>query len=278
MNAFKQLLQQKLRGGDATSHGHQRVPLGTWVMSASPLVVEAVGCAGFDWAVIDMEHSPVDLPGVAQMLQALACTKAVPIVRVPWNDAVVIKRVLDAGATTLVVPFVQDAAEARSAAAALRYPPQGVRGVVGMSRANRFGTQRTSLQTANEGVALIVQMESPRALDALEEIASVDGVDALFVGPADLAAGMGLGGEASHPDVMKALIAAAARAHAAGKPIGTLAGTPEMAAQVRAAGYDFVGLGTDLGLLVRAAQASLAALRSGDATLVHSLSGGTHAY
>ncbi|HWH73686.1 MAG TPA: aldolase/citrate lyase family protein [Methylibium sp.] len=278
MNAFKQLLQQRLRGGGAPGHGHQRVPLGTWVMSASPLVVEAVGCAGFDWVVIDMEHSPVELGGVAQMLQALGTTKAAPIVRVPWNDTVVIKRVLDAGAQTVIVPFVQDAAEARCAAAALRYPPRGVRGVVGTSRANRFGTQRVSLEAANEGVALIVQLESPRALDALEDIAAVDGVDALFVGPADLSAGMGLGGDPTHPDVMKALVRAAARAQALGKPIGTLAGTPEVAAQVRAAGYDFVGIGTDLGWLVRSAQASLAALRSGDAPLVHTLSGGTHSY
>ncbi len=278
MNAFKQLLQQRLRGGGAPGHGHQRVPLGTWVMSASPLVVEAVGCAGFDWVVIDMEHSPVEIGGVAQMLQALGTTKAAPIVRVPWNDTVVIKRVLDAGAQTVIVPFVQDAAEARRAAAALRYPPRGVRGVVGTSRANRFGTQRVSLEAANEGVALIVQLESPRALDALEDIAAVDGVDALFVGPADLSAGMGLGGDPAHPDVMKALVGAAARAQALGKPIGTLAGTPEVAAQVRAAGYDFVGIGTDLGWLVRSAQASLTALRSGDAPLVHTLSGGTHSY
>lgn len=278
MNAFKQLLQQRLRGGDAPGHGHQRVPLGTWVMSASSLVVEALGCAGFDWVAIDMEHSPVELGGVAQMLQALGTTKAVPIVRVPWNDAVVIKRVLDAGAQTIVVPFVQDAAEARLAAAAMRYPPQGMRGLVGTSRANRFGTQRVSLEAANDAVALIVQLESPQALDALEEIAAVDGVDALFIGPADLSAGMGLGGDAAHPDVIKALMRAASRAQAIGKPIGTLVGTPEVAAQMRAAGFDFVGLGTDLGLLVRSAQASIAALRSVDTTLVHSLSAGTHAY
>lgn len=261
MNAFMQLLPRP--PGAAPESGLAPVPLGTWVMSASALVVEAVGHAGFDWLVVDMEHSPVEVPGVTQMLQAVASTKAVPIVRVPWNDAVVIKRVLDAGAQTIVVPFVQNADEAARAAAALRYPPQGVRGLVGMSRATRFGTRPTDLRTANDGVALIVQLESPRAIEALEEVAAVDGVDALFIGPADLSAGMGLGGDPSHPAVVKALVDAAGRAHAAGKPIGTLAGTPEMAALVRDAGYDFVGLGTDLGLLVAAAQTSLAALRHG---------------
>lgn len=129
-----------------------------------------------------------------------------------------------------------------------------------MSRATRFGTQRVDLTAANDGVALIVQLESPRALEALEQVASVEGVDALFIGPADLSAGMGLGGDPCHPEVVKALIDAAARARAVGKPIGTLAGTPEMAAQMRAAGYDFIGIGTDLGLLVRSAQAALAAM------------------
>ena len=279
MNAFKQLLQTVPHGADArTRSAHQRVPLGTWIMSASPMIAEAVGHAGFDWAVLDMEHSPLDVGGVVALLQALASTKVVPIVRLPWNDMVTCKRVLDAGATTVIVPFVQNAEEARRAAAAMRYPPTGVRGTAGMSRATRYGTQRLDTQAANAGVALIVQLETPQALEALEEIAAVDGVDALFVGPADLSATMGHGGDPRHPAVMKALAQAAERAHAAGIAIGTLAGTPEMATQVRAAGYDFIGLGTDLGLLVHAATASLAALRTPDSDQVHSLAAGTRAY
>jgi 2-dehydro-3-deoxyglucarate aldolase len=279
MNAFKQLLQNPTRGVDAHPRAsHQRVPLGTWVMSASPLVAEAIAHAGFDWAVLDMEHSPLELPGVVQMLQAVAATKLVPIVRLPVNDAVLFKRLLDAGASTLMVPMVEGAAEARRAVAATRYPPLGVRGVAGMSRATRYGTQRLDTQAANAGVALILQLETPQALDALEEIAAVEGVDALFVGPADLSAAMGHGGDARHPAVQKAMAQAAERARAVGIPIGTLAGTPEMATQVRAAGFDFVGLGSDLGLLVHAAQASLHALRTPDAAVVHSLNVGTHAY
>jgi 2-keto-3-deoxy-L-rhamnonate aldolase RhmA len=279
MNAFKQLLQHPTRGVDAHPRAsHQRVPLGTWIMSASPLVAEAVGHAGFDWAVLDMEHSPLELPGVVAMLQALASTRLVPIVRLPGNDAVLFKRVLDAGATTLMVPLVQSAEEAERAVTALRYPPLGQRSAATMSRATRYGTQRLDTRAANAAVALIAQLETPHALDVLERIAAVEGVDALFIAPADLSAAMGHGGDTRHPSVMTAMSQAAERARAAGLPIGTLAATPEMAAQVRAAGFDFVALGSDLGLLVHAAQASLQALRTPDAALVHSLNLGTHAY
>lgn len=279
MNAFKQLLQHPARGADAHPRAsHQRVPMGTWISSASPLVAEAIGHAGFDWAVLDMEHSPLELPGVVSLLQALASTKLAPIVRLPSNDAVLCKRVLDVGATTLMIPFVQDADEAQRAVAACRYPPLGGRGTAGMSRATRYGTQRLDLRAADAGLALILQLETPQALERLEAIAAVDGVDALFIGPADLSAAMGHGGDTRHPAVMRALLQAAERARAVGIPIGTLAGTPEVATQVRAAGFDFVGLGTDLGLLVHAAQAALAALRTPESAMVHSLSAGTHAY
>ena len=117
MNAFRQLLQA----------AGQHTPIGTWIMSASPIVAEAVGHAGFDWGVIDMEHSPLDVMQVAQMLQALSATKLVPVVRVPWNDPVMVKRVLDAGATTVLFPFVQTPEEARRAVASTRYPPEGNR-------------------------------------------------------------------------------------------------------------------------------------------------------
>jgi len=281
MNAFKQLLQQpQRRGEDARPRAnHQRVPFGTWLMSASPLVAEALGHAGFDWAVIDMEHAPLDVPGVLSMLQALSTTRLVPVVRVPSNDAVVIKRVLDLGASALMVPLVQDADEAARAVAATRYPPRGVRGVAGMSRATRYGTQRLDTEAADAGLALIVQLETPRALDALESIAAVDGVDAIFIGPTDLAAALGHGGDIAHPAVMRAVAQAGERARAAGVPVGTLAGTPEAAAQWRATGFDFIGLGTDLGLLVHAAQASLTALRTPYAdAMVHSLNAGTQAF
>lgn len=256
MNAFKQLLQNPARGIDAHPRAsHQRVPLGTWVMSASPLVAEAIGHAGFDWAVLDMEHSPLELPGVVQMLQALATTKLVPIVRLPANDAVLFKRLLDAGASTLMVPFVQSAAEARRAVAATRYPPLGMRGVAGMSRATRYGTLRLDTQAADAGVALILQLETPQALDALEEIAAVEGVDALFIGPADLAAALGHLGNPRHREVQAAIDGAIGRIAATGKASGIFALDADDAMVRLADGVCFVSIGTDIGLLARGAEA-----------------------
>lgn len=238
-------------------------PLGTWVMSASPLLAEATGHAGYDWSVIDMEHSPLDLATVVQMLQAVAGTRMVPVLRVPWNEPVLIKRVLDAGAQTLLVPFVQNAAEAAAAVAATRYPPQGIRGMAAMSRASRFGTVPQFFQAANETVSVIVQLETPTSIAALEAIAAVPGVDALFVGPGDLSGAMGVPGQPTHPDVMAAMANAARRARALGCHIGTVGGTPEVVQQYHAMGYDFVAVASDLGLFMRAAQAALGALRSG---------------
>jgi 2-keto-3-deoxy-L-rhamnonate aldolase RhmA len=255
MNAFAQLLQ--------SSPGHP--PLGTWVMSASPLVAEAVGHAGFRWGVLDMEHTPLDGMEVLHLLQAVAGTAMLPVVRVPWNDAVVVKRVLDLGATTVLFPFVQNAEEARRAVAATRYPPAGVRGMAGMSRASRFGTTAGYLQHANEGVAVIVQLETPQAIDALESIATVEGVDALFIGPADLSASIGHVGQLTHPAVLDLMGRAVQRAHATGRPIGTVGGTPEVVIRYREMGFDFVGIASDLGLMMRAASAVVATLQPGAA-------------
>ncbi|MCU0968788.1 MAG: aldolase/citrate lyase family protein [Rubrivivax sp.] len=267
MNPFGRLLR---------SSGPQ-MPLGTWILSASPLVAEAAGCAGFDWGVIDMEHSPLDVAGVTALLQAVGNTRMVPVVRVPVNEPVVVKRVLDAGATTVMFPMVQDAAQAAAAVAATRYPPEGCRGVVGMSRATRFGTDADALAQANRTVGVIVQVETAAALASIEGIAAVPGVDAVFVGPADLAADMGHGGSAAlHPKVLEAMTAAAERCAALGRPVGTVGNTPREVAQLRAAGFGFVALGSDLGLFVRGARTELAALRgqpAGDE--VHTLQGGT---
>ena len=266
MNPFRRVLK---------SAGSQP-PIGTWIMSASPLVAEAVGHAGFDWGVLDMEHSPLDLREVVQMLQAVGNTKMVPVLRVPWNDAVMVKRVLDAGATTLLFPFVQNAEEAAAAVAATRYPPEGRRGMAGMSRATRFGTLPDYLKTANQGIGVIVQIESMAAIEALDAIAAVPGVDALFIGPADLSADMGLLGQMMHPKVMDVMTRAARRCAELGMPVGTIGGNAQEVARYRASGFGFVALGSDLGLLVGGAQAALHALRRqpGDAE-VHTLAGGT---
>ena len=239
----------------------ERTPLGSWLMSASPIVAEAMGCAGFDWGVLDLEHSPLDLAGLAQLLQAVGCTPMQPVVRVPWNDAVWIKRVMDAGSTNLLVPFVQNAHEAAQAVAATRYPPQGVRGMAGMSRASRFGTTPNYMAGANQGVTLIVQLETPQAVAELEAIAAVPGVDALFLGPADLSGAMGHVGQLGHPEVFALMQDAAQRCRRLGKPVGTVGGSVDMVQRYRAAGFDFVAIASDLGLLMQKAQGVLGELR-----------------
>jgi 2-keto-3-deoxy-L-rhamnonate aldolase RhmA len=235
--------------------------VGTWIMSASPLLAEAAGMAGFDWAVLDMEHTPIDLMDLVHLLQAVAGTPMVPVVRVPWNDRVTMKRVLDAGAATLLVPFVQNAAEAAEAVAATRYPPLGLRGMAAMGRASRFGTVPDFFRAANERVSVIVQLETAEAIANLEAIAAVPGVDGLFVGPGDLSGTMGHPGQLTHPEVLALMGEAARRAHAAGARIGSVGGTPEVVAQYRALGYDFVAVASDLGLFMRSAQATLATIR-----------------
>ena len=256
MNRFKQLLDQR------AAH----TPLGTWVMSASPLVAEAVGVAGFDWGVLDMEHTPLDLMDLVHLLQAVAGTAMVPLVRVPWNDTVNVKRVLDAGASSLLFPFIQNADEARAAVAATRYPPLGVRGMAGMSRGSRFGTTPDYFRAANDGICVVLQLETPQAMAQLEAIAAVPGVDALFVGPGDLSGTMGHAGQLTHPEVMASMADAARRANAIGMPIGSVGGNAETVAAYLAAGYDFVAMASDLGLLMRGLQAALQAMRQGGAT------------
>ena len=251
MNTFKQHLLRSAPPG----------PLGTWVMAASPIVCEAIGCAGFDWGVIDMEHTPLDQMDLVHMLQAAAGTPMTPMVRVPWNDSVMIKRVLDAGATTLLVPFVQNADEARAAVAATRDPPYGRRGMAGMSRASRFGTSPNYLTTAHEQMCVVLQLETAEAIAELEAIAQVPGVDALFIGPGDLSATMGHVGQLTHPAVLELTADAVRRAKALGMPIGTVGGTVEVVERYRAMGFDFVAIASDLGLLMRSAQAAIAALR-----------------
>jgi 2-keto-3-deoxy-L-rhamnonate aldolase RhmA len=183
-----------------------------------------------------------------------------PLLRVPWNDAVTIKRVLDAGATTVLVPFVQNAAEAAQAVAATRYPPQGVRGMAGMSRATKFGTVPNYFHTANAGISVIVQLETISAVAELEAIAAVPGVDGLFLGPADLSGSMGHVGQLTHPAVMAVMADAVRRAKAVGKWVGTVGGTPELVREYRAMGFDFVAIASDLGLLMRAATGAVQAL------------------
>ena len=267
MNAFQQMLK--------SSGAHP--PVGTWIGSASPIVAEAVGHAGFDWGLVDMEHAPLDVPGLVHMLQALSGTKMLPIVRLPWNEPVTVKRVLDAGATTLMFPFVQNADEAARAVAATRYPPEGIRGLASVSRATRYGTASNYFRNANGLIGVIVQIETPQAIEQVDAVARVPGVDALFVGPADLSAALGHIGETTHPEVIALMSRAVQRCKALGKPVGTLGASPEAVAQYRAIGFDFVAVSSDIGFIMRAAKAAITSLRTPGDEHVHSLASGTRA-
>lgn len=235
--------------------------LGTFVMSASPLIAEAVGWCGFDWAIVDAEHSPIDTMDMAHMLQALSSTPTLPVLRVTWNDAVLVKRAMDAGAGTLLFPFIQTAEEAAAAVRATRYPPEGIRGMAGLTRASRFGAVPDHFKTANSRIGVIVQLETRSSLDQLEQIAAVEGIDALFIGPTDLSGAMGHMGNGAHPEVQQAMAEALQRCKAIGKPLGTLGATPELAQKYLDLGFDFIAVSSDLGYLTGHARSTLAALR-----------------
>lgn len=237
--------------------------LGVWSMSASAMVAEALGWAGYDFVVLDMEHSPNDVPCVLSLLQAVAGTPAAPLVRLPWNDMVVVKQVLDIGAQSIMFPYVQNAEEARKAVAATRYPPHGIRGVAGMSRATRFGAVSGYFGKAADELCVVVQIETVEAVAGLSEIAAVPGIDSIFIGPSDLSASMGLVGQVDHPAVQEKLAEAARACAAAGKPAGILASGAARAADYFGYGYRWVASGSDLGLMMGAARADVRALRQG---------------
>src|SRR5687767_1580400 len=177
--------------------------IGLWSTLSSSYTVETVAGAGFDWLLLDTEHSPSDLENLLTQLQAAAPYASHPIVRVPWNDMVTVKRVLDIGAQSLLVPYVQDADEARNAVAHTRYPPAGVRGVAGTTRATRFGRVKDYAKRAHEEICLLVQVETQSALKNIEAICAIDGVDGVFIGPADLHASMGYAGRSEERRVGK---------------------------------------------------------------------------
>ena len=248
-NAFKRRLLAK------------ELQIGLWCSLGSNIAAEIVGDSGFDWMLLDTEHAPNEPPDVLAQLQAFAVGTAQVVVRPAWNDAVLIKRLLDIGAQTLLVPFVQNAEEARRAVAACRYPPAGIRGITTGGRASRYGRAASYLKEADQQVGLLVQAETPGAIDRIPEIAAVDGVDGVFVGPSDLSASMGHIGNPLHPEVQRAIETAAKRINDAGKAAGILTSVEADARRYIEWGYRFVAVGTDIGLLARNADALAAAFR-----------------
>jgi 4-hydroxy-2-oxoheptanedioate aldolase len=248
-NTFKQAMRDKRR------------QIGLWASLSSNYTAEVIAGAGFDWILIDTEHSPADIECVLGQLQAIAPYPSAPIVRVPWNDMVTIKRYLDIGVQSLLIPQINNVEEARAAVSYARFPMGGVRGVASTTRATRFGRVKDYFKKSDDEICVLVQVESKEALDNIEAIAAVDGVDGIFIGPGDLHASFGHVGERSHADVMPRIDDAIRRIVKSGKAAGIL--TDEAGAKRWIdLGALFVAVGADVGLLARAADALAAKFRN----------------
>jgi 4-hydroxy-2-oxoheptanedioate aldolase len=249
-NAFKRALKA------------QQPQIGLWSSLSSNYTVEVIAGAGFDWILLDSEHSPNDLENLLTQLQAAAPYPTQSVVRVPWNDMVTIKRVLDIGAQSLLVPYVSTAAEAQGAVSYTRYPPAGLRGVAGTTRATRFGRVKDYARRAPEEICLLVQVETQAALDNIEAICGIEGVDGVFIGPADLHASLGYTGEIANPKVKPLIDDAIRRIRKCGKAPGILTPSEADARHWLACGALFVAVGADVGILARGAEALAAKFKT----------------
>lgn len=236
-----------------------RVQLGLWLSLANAYAADVCAGSGADWLLIDAEHAPNDIRSITAQLRAIG-ERSHPIVRLPMGEAWLIKQVLDAGAQTLMIPMVETVQQAEDLVSAVRYPPRGVRGVASaLSRASNFGREKDYLQTANDNCCLIVMLESRRGIENCEAILGVDGVDAAFFGAADLAADMGLIGQAEHPDVVRMLEAGITSARKVGKGAGVFA-TPRTASRLIELGASFFSVAADVSLLAAGADARVRAM------------------
>jgi 4-hydroxy-2-oxoheptanedioate aldolase len=236
--------------------------IGLWGSIPSHYTAEVIAGAGFDWFLIDTEHTPADIENVLRQLQAVAAYPTTPIVRVPWNDMVTIKRVLDLGVQTILVPQVTTAEEARNAVAYARYPKAGVRGAAGSTRATHFGRIKNYFTKADEQICVLVQLESGEALKNIEAVAALDGIDGIFIGPADLHASLGYLGEVAHEKVLPVIDDAIVRITRAGKAAGILTASEHLARRWLKLGALFVAVGSDVGLLARSADVLAAKFRT----------------
>jgi 4-hydroxy-2-oxoheptanedioate aldolase len=237
-----------------------KAQIGIWSSLSSHIVAEVLSNSGFDWVLLDTEHSPNELPMVQAQLQAMHGGSANPIVRVAWNDMVMVKRYLDIGAQTLLLPYVQTVEEAKNAVAYMRYPQDGVRGVAGTTRASGYGRIKDYLKKAHTELCLLVQVETRKAMANIDAIAAVDGVDGVFIGPNDLSADMGYLGNWQHPEVWKVMEQAAKKIRAAGKAPGILVGAAD-GQRCLDMGYLFVAVGADVGMLASGADALAASFK-----------------
>jgi 4-hydroxy-2-oxoheptanedioate aldolase len=230
------------------------VQIGLWTSFADPYAIEIVASAGYDWLLIDAEHGPNDLRSVLGQLQAVAAYPVEPVVRLPVGDPVLIKQYLDAGAHSLLIPMVESGHQAQQLVAATRYAPQGIRGVAS-ARASRWGGISEYFSCANQSVCLLLQVETTKGLENLDEILSVDGVDGIFIGPSDLAASLGHLGNPGHPHVVSTIEGAISRIVASGKAAGILTADNALAHRYIELGVTFCAVGIDTLMLAQAARA-----------------------
>lgn len=224
--------------------------IGLWLGLANPYTAEMAAQSGFDWLLIDGEHAPNDVPIIMAQLQALHGYPVVPVVRPPSDDRVLLKQYLDIGVQTLLVPMVDCADQAREIIRSVHYAPKGVRGVgAGLARASQFNAIPDYLTTADDEICLLLQVESMAGIAALDDILGLEGVDGIFVGPADLAADMGHMGQPNVPEVQAVVVDALTRINTAGKASGILTSDPVLLQQYREIGVNFLAVGSDVGVL-----------------------------
>lgn len=252
---FHNPVREKLKAGHKTAGAFLQIP--------HSMPSEIFAQAGFDWLIVDMEHGAGDYGNLMSQLQAISGTGTTPFVRPPWNDDVAIKRILDIGAQGVLVPYVNSGAEAASAVAACRYPPVGVRGVAGSTRAAKYGKNiRNYLESANNEIVVIVAIETREAIDNLDDILAVEGLDGVFIGPMDLATNLGHLGNPSHPEVLAAFAEIEAKVLASDKFLGTLTTTWERTQECFDKGYQWLIVMQDGTALVKAASEMVNKLRN----------------
>jgi len=235
---FENILKTKLNAGKKTA--------GAWVQTASPFTAEILSSAGFDWLMLDMEHGPGDILTLVSQVHGMKGSGSVPLVRTPWNDFVAIKRILDAGAQGVLIPYVNSRAEAEQAVKACKYPLEGIRGVAGSPRAPGYGQNIGNyLQRANDEIFIMIAVETPKAAENLDEILQADGLDGVFIGPMDLASSMGYFGDPSQPEVQDAIQGIETKVLEAGKVLATTTGTWDQAKQLYTRGYQMLMLMAD---------------------------------
>lgn len=251
-NQFKQNLVQ------------HKPQFGIWVAMANPVVAEVCAGAGYDWMLIDGEHGPNDIPSIHAQLQAAAAQATHPVVRLPIGESWLIKQALDIGAQSLLIPMIETAEQAEQVVKAAKYPPQGIRGVgAGLGRATNYSRVDNYLTTANDEICMILQIESRKGIANLDAITTLEGVDAVFLGPADLGADMGYLGQSGVADVEDTVVAAIKRIRELGKPAGVMTYDQAFAHRCHAAGASLVAFVSDVQLLTEAASRELTGFKAG---------------